>query len=112
MIKIKTIEGISVSERVFPSREELLSKYKERNSNRIAEEYGVTGRTIRNWLEKHGIARRVQTPSKEELSLKCETKTDPKTIVTTDIRANTIRSSIRVNAFLDANFFLYAIWGL
>ena len=75
MIKIKTIEGISVSERVFPSREELLSKYKERNSNRIAEEYGVTGRTIRNWLEKHGIARRVQTPSKEELSLKCETKT-------------------------------------
>ena len=57
------------------SKEDLSSRYEKKSSNKIAEEYDVTGKTIRNWMERHGISRRVSIPPKDELSLKCETKT-------------------------------------
>ncbi len=62
----------------MPSREELAVKYQNESSNRIAEDYGVTGRTVRNWLNRYEISMRKKgpvprkLPSREELSQKCE----------------------------------------
>ena len=92
MMKTRTIENVTVSNHFVPSRKELSSKYKNRNSNKIAKEYGVTGRTVRNWLEKYEIARRVQKPSKEELSAKCETKTLSEIAGEYDVCRSTIKN--------------------
>ncbi len=82
-----------VYEQVIPSVEELLQKYRAmKSSNRIAEKYCVTGRTVRNWMEKYKIARRVQTPSMEELSAKCETKTLAEIAEEYDVCLATVKS--------------------
>ncbi len=91
-IFLMTETGV-VYEQVIPSMEELLQKYDAmKSSNKIAEDYNVTGRTVRNWMEKYGISRRVSTPSREELSAKCETKTLAEIAEEYDVCLATVKS--------------------
>ena len=60
-----------------PPREKLVKMYESNSSNKIAKNYGVTGRTVRNWLKNYGIPLRnkgpfILPPTFAELQAKCE----------------------------------------